>query len=119
MGTDDRDQVCQEMSNLSEAEGELPGTGRYSVTVRRMGAPKPADPLAGQLVLDVRRFVNKLFPAVLTALDNIMRLTPLKQVPGYIAALEKPSRVNLPWKFSDSTGHRLRMLYGITELARP
>jgi len=95
----------------------LPGTGRYSVTVRRTGAPKPADPLAGQLVLDVRRFINKLLPAALTALNDIMRLTPLKQVPGYTEALEEPSRVNLPWKYSDTTGHRLRMMYGITELA--
>lgn len=95
----------------------LPGTGRYTVTVRRAGAPKPADPLEGQLVLDVRRFINKLFPAVLTALNSIMQLTPLKQVPGYTVALEKPSRVNLPWEFSDTTGHRLRMIYGIAELA--
>jgi hypothetical protein len=97
----------------------LPGTGRYSITVRRTGAPKPADPLAGQLVVDVRRFINKLFPATLTALNDIMQLTPLMQVPGYTAALEKPSRVNLPWQFSDTTGHRLRMLYGITDMACP
>lgn len=95
----------------------LPGTGRYSVTVRRTGAPKPADPLAGQLVLDVRRFINKLFPSAVTALNDIMQLTPLKVVPGYTAALETPSRVNLPWQYSDTTGHRLRMIYGITELA--
>jgi hypothetical protein len=95
----------------------LPGTGRSSVTVRRTGAPRPADPLVGQLVLDVRRFINKLLPAALTALNDIMQLTPLNQVPGYTAALEEPSRVNLPWKFSDTTGHRLRMMYGITELA--
>ncbi|MBP2325340.1 hypothetical protein JOF56_005725 [Kibdelosporangium banguiense] len=95
----------------------LPGTGRYSVTVRRTGAPKPADPLAGQLVLDVRRFINKLFPAALTALNDIMQLTPLNRVPGYTATLENPSRVNLPWTHSDTTGHRLRILYGITELA--
>ena len=95
----------------------LPGTGRYSVTARRTGAPKPADPLDGQLVLDVRRFINKLFPATLSVLNHIMELTPLEQVPGYTTALEKPSRVNLPWKFSDTTAHRLRMLYGITELA--
>jgi hypothetical protein len=95
----------------------LPGTGRYSVTVRRAGAPRPADPLTGHLVLDVRRFINKLFPAALTALNGIMRLTPLQQVSGYTAALEDPSRVNLPWEFSDPTCHRLRMIYGITELA--
>lgn len=95
----------------------LPGTGRYSITVRRAGAPKPTDPFAGQLVLDVRRFINKLFPAALTVLNDIMQLTPLEQVPGYTSALENPSRVNLPWKFSDTTGHRLRMLYGITDLS--
>jgi hypothetical protein len=95
----------------------LPGTGRYNVTLRRAGAPKPADPLEGQLVLDVRRFINKLFPAALTALNGIMLRTPLEQVPGYTEDLEKPSRVNLPWEFSDTTGHRLRMIYGITELA--
>lgn len=94
----------------------LPGIGRYSVTVRRAGAPRSADPLIGHLVLDVRRFINKLFPAALTALNDIMRLTPLQQVPGYTAALEAPSRVNLPWEFSDPTCHRLRMIYGITEL---
>jgi hypothetical protein len=93
--------------------------GRYSVTVQRTDVPKPADPLAGQLVLDIRRFINKLFPAALTALNDIMQLTPLKHVPGYTAALEKPSCVNLPWKFSDTTGHRLDMLYGIAELACP
>ena len=76
-----------------------------------------ADPLEGQLVLDVRRFINKLFSAALTALNRVMQLTPLKQVPGYTAALEEPSRVNLPWQFSDTTGHRLLMMYGITELA--
>lgn len=97
----------------------LPGTGRHSVIVRRKGAPKPADPLAGNLVLDVRRFINRLFPAVLTLLNGIMRLTPLNKVPGYTAALEEPTRVNLPWQFSDTTGHRLRMIYGITELDRP
>lgn len=97
----------------------LPGTGRYSVTVRRAGAPKPTDPLAGQLILDTRRFINKLFPATLIALNDIMQLTPLQHVPGYTAAIEEPSRVNLPWKFSDTTGHRLRILYGITELACP
>jgi hypothetical protein len=97
----------------------LSGTGHHSVTVRRAGAPKPADPLAGRLVLDVRRFVNKVFPATLAALDDIMQLTPLEKVPGYSIALEQPSRSNLPWWFSDTTGHRLRMLYGITELCDP
>jgi hypothetical protein len=95
----------------------LPGTGRSSVTVRRAGAPRPADPLEGQLVLDVRRFINKRFPAALIALNRIMQLTPLEQAPGHTAALDEPSRVNLPWEFSDTTGHRLRMIYGITELA--
>lgn len=95
----------------------LPGTGRYSVTLRRAGAPRPEDPLEGQLVLDVRRFINKVFPAALTALNGIMQRTPLKRVPGYTQALEEPTRVNLPWEFSDTTGHRLRMIYGITELA--
>jgi hypothetical protein len=55
----------------------LPGTGRHSVTVRRTGAPKPADPLQGRLVLEARRLVNKLFSACLNDLDQIMRLTPL------------------------------------------
>lgn len=95
----------------------LPGTGHRSVTLRRAGAPVSADALEGQLVLDVRRFINKVFPAALTALNGIMQRTPLEQVPGYTRALEEPSRVILPWKFSDTTGHRLRMLYGITELA--
>jgi hypothetical protein len=94
----------------------LPGTGRRTVTVGRTGATKAADPLDGRLTFDVRRFVNKLFPACLTAVNEIMRLVPLNAVPGYTSDLDKPSRVNLPWKFSDTTGHRLRMLYGITEL---
>jgi hypothetical protein len=38
-------------------------------------------------------------------------------MPGYTAVLGKPSRINLPWQFSDTTGHRLRVLYGITDLA--
>jgi hypothetical protein len=97
----------------------LPGTGRYSVTVRRTGAPRPADPLDGTLVFDVRRLVNKLFPACLSDLNAIMRLAPLTQVPGYRTALDNPSRVNLPWRFSDTTGHRLRMLYGIAEPTKP
>lgn len=95
----------------------LPGTGRRSVTVRRKGSPAPADPLAGQLAIDVRLFIGKIFPASLTALNEIMRLVPLGQIPGYTTALDNPPRVNLPWSFSDTTGHRLRMLYGITELA--
>jgi hypothetical protein len=94
----------------------LPGTGRYSVTVQRTGAPKPTDPLDGQLILDVRRLVNKLFPACLTDLNTIMQLTPLTKVPGHTPALDTPLRVNLPWPYSDTTGHRMRMLYGITEL---
>jgi hypothetical protein len=94
----------------------LPGTGRYSVTVRRTGAPRPVDPLEGTLVLNVQQLVNKLFPACLSDLNAIIRLTPLTQVPGYRPSLDNPSRVNLPWRFSDTTGHRLRMLYGITEL---
>jgi hypothetical protein len=94
----------------------LPGVGRYSVTVRRTGAPRPADPLDGTIVLDVRRLINKLFPACLTALNTIMKHLPLTNVPGYNASMDNPPRVNLPWRYSDTTGHRLRMLYGITEL---
>lgn len=94
----------------------LPGTGRYSVTVRRTGVPPPADSLEGELVVNVRAFTGKVFPACLAALNEIMRLVPLGQVPGYTPALDDPSRVNLPWNFGDTTGHRLRMLCGITEL---
>jgi len=83
----------------------LEGTGRYSVTVRRTGAPRPTDPLDGQLTIDVRRLINKLFPATLQWLDSIMTLAPLHLVPGYRPALDNPSRVNLPWRFSDTTGH--------------
>ncbi|WP_146064906.1 hypothetical protein [Streptomyces sp. SM1] len=95
----------------------LPGVGRYSVTVRRTGAPVPEDPFEGMAVLDVRRFLNRIFPATVGALNEIMKFTPLDKVPGYAVHLENPSRVNLPWNFSDTTGHRLRMLYGVTELA--
>jgi hypothetical protein len=94
----------------------LPGTGRHSVTVRRSGAPRPADPLEGRIVIDVRKLINKIFPECLTALDQIMRLTPLTRVPGYHPGLDDPSRVNLPWQYSDTTGHRVRFLYGLTEL---
>lgn len=101
--------------DVTAAKG-LPGTGRRSLTVRRAGAPPPADPLDGELVIDVRTFTGKVFPACLAALNEIMRLAPLERAPGYSPALDAPSRVNLPWNFSDTTGHRLRMLYGITEL---
>lgn len=95
----------------------MPGVGRYTVTVRRTGAPRPTDPLDGMLVLDVRQLVNKLFPTCLNILNTIMQhLPPLGNVPGYQPRVDNPSRVNLPWQFSDATGHRLRMLYGITEL---
>lgn len=93
----------------------LPGTGRRTVTVRRKGAPAPADPLDGELALDVRAFVGRIFPACLAALDGIMRLVPLTMIPGYTRALDDPPRACLPWMFSDTTGHRLRLLYGITE----
>jgi len=94
----------------------LPGTGRQSVTVRRTGAPLPADPLEGELVMNVRAFIGKIFPACLTALNEIMLLTPLGQTPGYTQVLDDPPRTDLSWRYSDTTGHRLRMLYGITEL---
>lgn len=94
----------------------LPGTGRYSVTIRRTGAPPPADPLEGELVIDVQAFIGKVFPACLAALNQIMYLVPLGQVPGYTPVLDDPPRTGLPWRYSDTTGHRLRMLYGITEL---
>jgi hypothetical protein len=83
---------------------------------RRTGAPLPADPLEGELALDVRAFIGKIFPACLTALNEIMLLAPLGQVPGYTQVLDDPPRTNLSWKYSDTTGHRLGMLYGITEL---
>ena len=102
---------------MAPCHSVLPAGALVAANHRRTGAPKPADPLAGQLVRDVRRFINKLFPAALTALNDIMQLSPLMQVPGYTAALEKPSGVNLPWQFSDTTGHRLRVLHGITDLA--
>jgi hypothetical protein len=31
--------------------------------------------------------------------------------------MDNPSRGNLPWQFGDATGHQLRMLYGLTDLA--
>ncbi|MBE8515978.1 hypothetical protein ILP97_00275 [Amycolatopsis sp. H6(2020)] len=94
----------------------LPGVGRYTVNAQRTGAPRPADPLDGSLVFDVRGLVNRLFPECLRSLDTIMKLAPLTQVPGYRPALDSPPRGGLPWNFSDTTGHRLRMLYGVTEL---
>nr|BFE55652.1 hypothetical protein GCM10020063_001780 [Dactylosporangium thailandense] len=98
------------------ADKWLEGTGRASYTVRNVNAPRPADPLDGQLVVDARSFVNRLFPACLESLDEIMKLTPLNRVPGYSSLLDNPSRVNLPWEYSDTTGHRLRFLFGITEI---
>jgi hypothetical protein len=55
--------------------------------------------------------------ACLIALDLIMLRTPLNDMPEHQPGLDRPARVNAPWKFSDTTGHRLRLLYGITELA--
>ena len=94
----------------------LPGTGRRSVTLRRTGAPPPADPLDGEVAIDVQAFIGRVFPACLDALNQIMGLVPLGQVPGYTPVLDDPPRAGLPWWYSDTTGHRLRMLYGITEL---
>lgn len=94
----------------------LPGVGRHSVTVRRTGASRPADPLDGTLVLDARSVVNKLFPASLIALNTIMKHLPLGNLPGHNANVENPTEANLPWQFSGTTAHRLRMLYGVTEL---
>ena len=75
----------------------LPGTGRYSVTVRRTADPGPIDPLAGQLAIDIRVFLGKIFPVCLAALNEIMRLVPLGRVPGYTTVLDDPPRVNLHW----------------------
>jgi hypothetical protein len=91
----------------------LRGVGRYSVHVNRVGAPKNPDPLSGVLTIDARAFTNKIFPAALSVLNNIMSLTPLTAVAGYTKAIDNPSRVNLPWQFSDTTAHRLRLLYGL------
>lgn len=55
----------------------LPGVGRYSVYVRRVGAPKNPDPMSGVLAIDGRAFTNKVFPAALSALNYIMSLTPV------------------------------------------
>jgi hypothetical protein len=97
----------------------LPGTGRYSVTVRRSGSPPPADQLEGELFIDVRVFIGKVFPACLAALNEIMSLVPLGQIPGYTLALDDPPREGLPWRYSDTTGYRLRMIFGLTELGSP
>ena len=102
--------------DLATAAKWLPGTGRYTVTARRTGAPRPTDPLEGTVIFEARHLINKLFPACLSALDQIMLHTPLTNVPGYHPGLDQPSRINLPWNFSDTTGHRLQFLYGITEL---
>jgi hypothetical protein len=66
----------------------------------------------------VRAFVGTVFPACVVTLDDIMQLVPLAAVHGYTAALDDPPRADLPWMFSDTTGHRLRLLYGITEIGR-
>lgn len=108
--------ICVRPPGGVTASQWLPGTGRASVTVRRTGAPLPADPLEGEVAIDVRAFIGKIFPACLTALNEIMLLTPLGQTPGYTQVLDDPPRVNLSWRYSDTSGHRLRMLYGITEL---
>lgn len=108
--------ICVRPPGGVTASKWLPGTGRASVTVRRTGAPGPADPLEGELAIDARAFIGKMFTACLTALNEIMLLVPLRQTPGYTQVLDDPSRRNLSWRYSDTTGHRLRMLYGITEL---
>lgn len=86
----------------------LPGVGRYTVHVTREGAPKDPDPLAGQLMIDIRGFLNKIVPSALESLNEIMARTPLRTIPGYTPGMESPARVNLPWQFSDTTAHRLR-----------
>jgi hypothetical protein len=69
----------------------LPGVGRNTVRVMRSGAPSHPDPLSGELGLDVRTFLNRIFPAALAALDQVMALTPLTQIPGYATVWENPS----------------------------
>jgi hypothetical protein len=51
----------QQAPGPAAGDAARPGIGRYSVTIRRTGAPRPADLLGGTLVLDVRQLVNKLF----------------------------------------------------------
>ena len=90
----------------------LDGVGRYTVTVRRSGAPRPTDPLDGELTLDPGQFLNWMFQDCISDLDQIMNLTPLAEVPGYRPQWENPPRGGLAWTFSDTTATRLRLLYG-------
>lgn len=101
---------------LRGAQHRADGCRVSAAAPSQTGGPGPADPLDGELVLDVRQLVNKLFPACLSALNTIMQHLPLGNVPGCNPRMDNPPRVNLPWQFSDTTGHRLCMLYGITEL---
>lgn len=94
----------------------LPGTGRYTVHVTRSSAPRDTDSLAGELAIDVRGFLNRVFPAVLEALNEIMTRTPLTKIPAYTPDLEAPVRTNLPWQFSDTTAHRLRLIFGVPQI---
>src|SRR5262249_2967340 len=91
--------------------------GRRSVTVRRASAPPAADPLDGELAIRRAGLHGQGRSRMPRRAQRDHAAGPLGQVPGYSPALDPPSRVNLPWNFSGTTGHRLRMLYGITELA--
>jgi hypothetical protein len=91
----------------------LAGTGRHTVRVTRVGAPPDPDPLSGELMIDIRGFLNRIFPASIDALDGIMNSTPLDKCPGHVAEVDNPKRLNLPWNFSETTAQRLRLLYGL------
>ncbi|MEU1969402.1 hypothetical protein ABZ541_29105 [Micromonospora sediminicola] len=68
----------------------------------------------GRTVLDAGRFVEQLVPAALGVLEGTMARTPLDRLPGFTPT---PSHLEQDWKFCDTTGHRLRLLYGLPEPA--
>ncbi|MDW5329645.1 hypothetical protein [Plantactinospora sp. KLBMP9567] len=68
----------------------------------------------GRVALDPGTFVEKLVPAASTTLDGIMSHTPTDRLPAH-----SPPNAQHNWEFCDTTGHRLRLLYGIPEPNSP
>lgn len=71
-------------------------------------------PMPGSsIALDARLFIERIVPAAARALDGIMLKTPIAKLQGYTPKLEHPHRPDENWKFSPTTAHRLRLLYGL------
>lgn len=67
---------------------------------------------SGRVALNACKFVERLVPAALVALDGTMSHTPLDGLPA-----RTPTNPQQNWRFCDTTGHRLRLLYGVPDLS--